>query len=251
MPTRVVALGASNLTRGLQSVIAVSRERHGPDVEVVAALGHGRSYGADSKFLARSLPGILQSGLWRTLDALPPAETQAIVSDVGNDILYGFSAAQILDWVREAVDRLERYTTDIVITGLPYGGVGNLSSTKFTIMRTVLFPPCRLSLAEVTTAAAAVEAGLAALAGSRGHRFVVMRPEWYSFDPIHIRPSLWQPVWRHVLTNDDAAMQHRLSRFEWIQVYRLRPERRRMFGVEQVTPQHGRRLPLGGRVWLY
>jgi hypothetical protein len=251
VPTRLVALGASNLTRGLQSVIALGREQYGPDVEIVAALGHGRSYGADSQFLARSLPGILQSGLWRTLDALPPAKTQAIVSDVGNDILYGFSPAQILAWVHEAVDRLERHTTDIVITGLPFGGIGNLSPAKFTVMRTVLFPPCRLTLAEVTEAAAAVEEGLMSLASSRGRRFVTMRPEWYGFDPIHIRPSLWQPVWRHMMTGDESSMPHRLSRLEWVRVYRLRPERRRVFGFEQITPQHGRRLPLGGRVWLF
>ena len=78
-----------------------------------------------------------------------------------------------------------------------------------------------------------------------------MRPEWYFFDPIHIRPSLWQPVWRHLLTGDSVSMRQPLSRLEWFQVYRLRPERRRMFGVEQVTPQHGQPLPLGGRVWLY
>jgi hypothetical protein len=29
------------------------------------------------------------------------------------------------------------------------------------------------------------------------------------------------------------------------------PERRWLFGVEQVTPQTGRALPSGGRVWLY
>lgn len=251
MAARIVALGASNLTRGLQSVVAVGRERYGRDVEIVAALGHGRSYGADSQFLARSLPGILQSGIWRALDTLPPADTLAIVSDVGNDILYQHSPAQILDWVHATVDRLERHTKDIVIAGLPNGGIAKLSPAKFTLFRSILFPPCRLSLAEVTEAAAVVEAGLIALAKSRGCRFVPMRSEWYSFDPIHIRPSLWQPVWRHLLTGDSVSAHQPLSRFEWIQVYRLRPERRRMFGVEQVTPQHGRRLPLGGRVWLY
>jgi hypothetical protein len=251
VPARVVALGASNLTRGLQSVVAVAREQYGRDVEIVAALGHGRSYGADSKFLARALPGILQSGLWRALDALPPAETRAIVSDVGNDILYGYSSQQILDWVVDAVDRLAQHTSDIVIAGLPGGGIAQLSAARFTLMRTVLFPTCRLPLVQVAAAAATVEAGLIELARSRGLRFVPMRAEWYSFDPIHIRPSLWQPVWRHILTGDALRERQPISRLEWIQVYRLRPERRRMFGIEQVTPQRGRELSRGGRVWLF
>lgn len=251
MPARLVALGASNLTRGLQSVIALGREQYGPDVEIVAALGHGRSYGADSHFLARSLPGILQSGLWHTLDALPPAETRAIVSDVGNDILYGYRPSQILDWVREAVDRLLRHTTDVTIAGLPYFHIERLSPRKFLVMRTVLFPPCRLSLAEVGEAAATIEDGLVKLASTRRLRFVPMNPEWYGFDPIHIRPSLWQPVWRQMLSGAAVTDHVALSRLEWMQVYRLRPERRRMFGVEQVTPQHGHVLPRGGRVWLF
>ena len=72
---RIVALGASDLTRGLPSLVAAARDRWGRDVEVVAALGR---------------PGILQSGLWDALDRLPRTATRAPVTDVGNDILYGF-----------------------------------------------------------------------------------------------------------------------------------------------------------------
>jgi hypothetical protein len=31
----------------------------------------------------------------------------------------------------------------------------------------------------------------------------------------------------------------------------MAPERRRLFGVEQFTPQQGLSLPSGGRLWLY
>jgi len=248
---RIVALGASNLTRGLQTVIAAARDDYGRDVEILAALGHGRSYGADSQFLARTLPGILQSGLWRTLDELPAAPTRVIVSDVGNDILYGYSAARILGWVREAVDRLQRHTNDVVIAGLPYFHIKRLSHGKFLAMRTVLFPGCRLTLEQVGEIAAAIEDGLVQLASARGLRFVPMNPEWYGFDPIHIRPSLWQPAWRQMLTGDAATHHLAQSPLEWMQIYKLRPERRWMFGLEQVTPQRGHALPRGGRVWLF
>ena len=70
-PHRVVALGASNLTRGFRTVVAAAREAWGPDVEVLAALGHGRSYGGESRFLGRVRPGILQSGLWSELARRP------------------------------------------------------------------------------------------------------------------------------------------------------------------------------------
>jgi hypothetical protein len=84
---RVVALGASNLTRGFQTVVSTARGAWGPEVEVFGALGHGRSYGARSRFTVRSLPGILESELWNDLSALPPVATRGLVTDVGNDIL--------------------------------------------------------------------------------------------------------------------------------------------------------------------
>ena len=69
--------------------------------------------------MIRTLPGILESGLWRQLESFAAAPTRALVTDVGNDILYGFSAEQTLAWVAEAVERLQKFTKDIVLTDLP------------------------------------------------------------------------------------------------------------------------------------
>ena len=251
MAARIVALGASNLTRGLHAVVAAARAEHGREVEVLAALGHGRSYGADSSFIARTLPGILQCELWPALDALPSAPTLAIVSDVGNDILYGFPPSRIVEWVTEAIGRLQQHAQEVVLAGLPHVGEKDVSIAKFKLMRSLLFPRCRLSLSEVSDAAAQVEDGLAALARARGLRFVEMRRKRYSVDPIHIKPSLWHPVWREIISGREGSRRLPQSRLEGVRLYCMRPARQRVFGIEQVTPQHGRRLPLGGRVWLY
>jgi hypothetical protein len=37
-----------------------------------------------SRLMVRTLPGILQSGLWHQLEVLPPAPTRALVTDVGS-----------------------------------------------------------------------------------------------------------------------------------------------------------------------
>ena len=52
---RVVALGASNLTRGFATVVSSAQSAWGTRVEVMAALGHGRSYGARSQLVFRAL----------------------------------------------------------------------------------------------------------------------------------------------------------------------------------------------------
>src|SRR5262245_30643476 len=128
---RVVALGASNLTRGFQTVVSAARAAWGPDVEILAALGHGRSYGAHSQVVFRRLPGILESGLWSELEARPLMTSRGLVTDVGNDIAYGYSAEQTLEWVEEAVRRLSRVTSDIVLTDMPLTSLRRLSKLKF------------------------------------------------------------------------------------------------------------------------
>lgn len=249
--TRVVALGASNLTRGFHAVVSTARAAWGPDVEILAALGHGRSYGARSRVLFRTLPGILDSGVWPALDARPQAPTRALVTDVGNDILYGFSADQTLSWVDEALGRLSRATQDIVLTDLPLASIRRLSGPEFVAFRSILVPSCRLSLGEVLDAAERVNAGLARLAATRGVKFFQLEAQWYGFDPIHVRPSLWRHAWQKILGVQPPVRSNGVSKVEALRLYLLRPERRWLFGVEQFTPQPGVALTSGGRVWLY
>jgi hypothetical protein len=248
---RVVALGASNLTRGFQTVVATSRAAWGPNVEVVAALGHGRSFGSESRVLARTIPGILQSGLWHELETLPPLPTKAIVTDIGNDILYGFSHTQILAWVEETVDRLKQFSDDIILAGLPRVGAHDISNAKFLFFRSILFPRCRLSFAQVADTAERVNEGVAAIAATRRLRFVRLKRDWYGIDPIHIRPSKWREAWQEIVCGDSWPSLGRLSRLEACRLYLMRPQHQQMFGVEFGAEQHGIQLPAGGRIWLY
>jgi hypothetical protein len=249
---RVVAVGASNLTRGFYAWVAAARGAWGPDVELLAALGHGRSYGGPSTFLARGLPGILQSGLWRELESHPPAPTRALVTDVGNDIMYGYPPAQILEWVDECVVRLHHVTSDVVVTGLPHVTAEGMSPGRYLLFRSLFFPRCRMRLDETLRAAAAVDAGLAAIARARGCAFVRMKPEWYHFDPIHIRPRMWATAWHEILCGEGRPPSGgRFTVREAARLYALQPERAAILGRERHTPQRGVALRAGGRVWLY
>ncbi len=248
---RVVALGASNLTRGFQTVVSTARVAWGPRVEVLAALGHGRSYGARSHLLFRSLPGILESGIWRELESRPRAVTRALVTDVGNDILYGFSPEQTLAWVGEALTRLRGATEDIVITDLPLASVRRLSKAKFLAFRSILVPSCRLSLSQVLERAERVNAGLVELSSTHGSRLAHLEGGWYGFDPIHIRRSLRNAAWGRILGAPPQTSTNGAPASESLRLSLLRPERRWAFGREQFTRQSGVALQAGGQVWLY
>jgi hypothetical protein len=248
---RVVALGASNLTRGFQTIVSSARSVWGPEVEVLAALGHGRSYGAPSRFLFRTLPSILKSGLWDELERRPPMTTRALVTDVGNDILYGFSVERTLGWVEEALIRLRAVTNDVVLTDLPLASVYRLSNFKFVAFRTALVPSCRLSLLQVLERTELVNEGLTKLSAAYDAKLFQLDPTWYGFDPIHVRPSQWRTAWQQILGARPKAKSSGGSIVESLKLYFMRPERRWLFGVEQFAPQSGTVLRSGGQVWLY
>ncbi len=250
--TRVVAVGASNLTRGFHAVVGAARQAWGPDVDVLVALGNGRSFGGPSTYLVRTLPGILHSGLWRELESQPPAPTRGLITDVGNDILYGARPAQILAWVDECAVRVGRFTQDVVVTGLPPATTSGLSPGRYLFFRSVFFPRCRLSFTRTIEAARAVESGLEELASRRGFRFCELKPEWYGLDPIHIRPGRVRSAWQEILGGDAPGGSSRGgARREALRLFCLQPERASYLGVERRTPQRGRALRAGGRVWLY
>lgn len=257
-PHRVVALGASNLTRGFRTVVAAAREAWGPDVEVLAALGHGRSYGGESRVLGRVLPGILQSGLWSELARRPAAPTHAVLTDVGNDVAYGHGAERTLAWVEECLDRLAPCAREVTVTDLPMASLRRLSPLRYLAFRTVLVPSCRLPLARVLDEAQRVSDGLVALAARRSLRLVRLRPEWYGFDPIHVRRRQWRAAWREILLGEEAvrasaaeSVTRAAALAETVRLYAMAPERSRVLGRERRVEQSGRALPSGGRVWLY
>lgn len=218
---------------------------------MLAALGHGRSYGAPSHFLTRTLPGILQSGLWPQLSRMAPAPAHGLITDVGNDILYGFSAQQILAWVNEAIDRLESHGAQVTVTGLPAVGEDDISPARFLFFRSVFFPRCRLSLADVAMRAAHIGEGLEELAERRRLRLVRLKREWYGVDPIHIRPSLWHAAWQEILRGPSDARYLDRHRGEALRLYFMRPEQQWVCGVPFGAPQTGRTLRGGGRLWLF
>lgn len=241
--TRVIALGASNLTRGLRTVVSMSRAAWGPDTEVFATLGLGRSYGASHTLLVRRLPGILQSGLWRALDEAPPVPSIGIVADIGNDILYGSPPEQILEWVGEAVTRLRRHTDRIALTGLPAHNVDGLTERKFRIMRSIMFPSSSQTLAGARATATVVQAGLEDMAATRGVRFVPLHPEWYGWDPIHFRYPCWRRVWGEFLGLDPVtwtAPPEPGGVAESARLWLRADEHRWLMGVHQYTKQSGK-----------
>jgi hypothetical protein len=252
---RVVLLGASNLTRGISTVVRLAQLSLGGPLQVLAALGHGRSYGWASRVLVRELPGIDQCGIWEALAVSPPAPTCALITDIGNDVFYGASADEILAWVERALDRLAAHNARVVMTLLPTDNATNISAWRFRLLRSVMFRHCSLELDEVHAITLEINERLRAIARDRAIELVAQRADWYGLDPIHIRFAQWPRAWSEILSawcsesKKTFSLEPSLAR--WLYLRSLPPQERTIFGRLRRAAQPAGRLADGTTIAFY
>lgn len=214
--TRSVLLGASNLRTALPRVVALLAAGPTPDAaatsatddphEILVACGHGRSYGARSTFLGvRSLPGIVECGLWPALRQRQPTAPGAgggLLTDLGNDLAYGFSVDRVLRWVTLCLDRLAAAGLDgpaVTLVAPPVASLERMGRRRFAVARRVLFPARSLDLDRLLHQTRRLEHELGRLAADRGYRLVEPDPGWYAWDRIHVRSGRREDAWREML----------------------------------------------------
>lgn len=203
----------------------------------------------------RKIPGILPSGLWETLRRAPALPTAALVTDIGNDLLYGHSVATITGWVEACLDRLAAHQSTTIVTGLPVENISGLTPARYKFFRTLLFPGCTLSLGEISDRALALNERVQRLAAGRGIPVIRPRVEWYGFDPIHLRQRHYPQAWSEVCARwRRDAEECRISRAklaESLYLWTRVPQRVQWFGWTVGAAQPSARLSDGTTVALY
>ncbi|MFL6261298.1 MAG: hypothetical protein ACJ76Y_16490 [Thermoanaerobaculia bacterium] len=244
---RAVLLGASNLRISLPLVLDRVRRRAGGPVEALAACGHGRSWGTWSRFLfVRHLPGIAQCGLWRELRVRPSRPTLALLTDVGNDLLYGARVEEIAGWVETCLDRLgAREETETVMTLLPLARLERLSGPQVRLAASLLFPGRPAPWPALLDRARELDDRLRRLGRERGARLVEPAAGWYGLDPIHLRRRARREAWAQILPGPAGAAGGG-QRLPF-----LGAAESRLFGAPLRRPQPAVRLPDGSTVALY
>lgn len=220
---RAILLGASNLKISLSPLLAGLRQRAGGPVEALTACGHGRSYGAWSRFLfVRRLPGIAACGLWPALEALPPRHDirrVALLTDPGNDLVYGASPEEIAGWIGTCLDRLACRGAETVLTLLPLPRLEKLTSGQVRLAASILFPGRPAPWPGLLDRARDLDDRLRRLGERYGARLVEPKAAWYGLDPIHLRRNVRQKVWDHVLSlwfpDPPAGSPGRRPRIPW------------------------------------
>lgn len=254
IPARLLCVGASNLARMALPLLAAARSRAGGPVEAHMALGRGRSFGVRSSLLGRGLDGIRHSAMWPLLPTLPAAPTTAILLDVGNDLLYGLPPPTILGWVDEVLQHLAAAADERHVVGLPLAAIGRLRPWQFRLVRSVLFPPSRLTLADARTMSQELHDGLRTLAARRGAAFHELPLAWYGFDPVHVRRRCWRAATHAWLAVPPAAVEPSprvAGALAQLRFLTAAPHARSWFGRAQHNRQPARRWADGSSLSLW
>jgi hypothetical protein len=251
---RVILLGASNVTLGLATVIAAAQQAWGAPLEIMAAIGHGRSYGTTSSVLGRRLPGIVQCGLWDDLQRRPPLPTAALLTDIGNDIIYGRSVGAILRWVETCLERLQPVAQRLVVTRLPLASLARTPNWRTRLLISLFFPSSRFDYGQALAKAHALDHELLTFARRYGAYVVQPQRAWYTWDPIHISRASRAVAWQNYLacwSDGRRFFPARRSFRRWMTAMRARPLCATWFGAERHHAQPSARLPDGTTLSLY
>ncbi len=236
----VVVLGASNVSRGLARLAATVRSRAGTPLELFVAAGHGRGYAASSRVGLRRLPSILASGLWRALDRERIERPCALLTDVGNELLYGLGVAAVARGVREAAARLADRGAALAITGLPLASIARVGRVRYRLLRTLYVPGCLLSLAEIQDASQWLDDELRAIAAQTGGTFLEQPGDWYGLDALHVRRSRLDDLWQLVADAwelQPASSRTSASLVEWATLGSRAAEVRSLARIPRLTRQ--------------
>lgn len=250
----------------------------GSPMDVYAALGHGRSYGVRSRVFVRDLPGILECGLWNALedqridDSLssaasessienrqsPVVPTFALITDIGNDIMYGVSPQVVAQWVEECINRLQAQAARITMTMLPIENLRAVSRFQYRVVKSMMFPTRKLTFEQAISRAVELHDRIVELAQQRDVRIVEPQAAWYGFDPIHIRFRHWPAAWGEILSavvlEQSSASNHQSptpSLVRWGRLKLMTPQQWWLFNKQLGRPQPSGRLPDGSAIHLF
>ena len=245
-------LGASNLTLAFPLVVSCLRSALPGPIDVLAAIGKGRSYGRTSRFLMRYLPGILECGLWGALEGRSRLETRALLADLGNDLVYGAEVDEIASWIERILDRLGEQDARCSLVRLPLENVDRISELRFRVARAVFYPGRAVRLDELGARARELDAKTVEIARARGVALVTQRSEWYGLDPIHVLRARREEVCGAWLGPICGGFDpKRLGRPDRIALSRARAEERRILGRVERHAQPSARLLDGTAVSVY
>lgn len=262
----VLVFGASNVRRGLVSLINEVNFCYGSRWDLVVVAGHGRSYGASTAVLGRRLPGIRQA-VWHDHFSGHHSARYALLTDFGNDLFYGATIFQIQQWIEECLAILHREKVKLTMTGLPLEAIQGCQKAKFFLLRAIFFPKTKLKFCDAIRGAERLDEVIRELSKTYRASYVQPLLQWYGVDPIHIRRGCYANAWSAFLRTDEMKKSaeksgenddfQSLFNSRWkcllltLKLFFIRAHQQRWLMIDRSMRQPALRIDAQRRVWFY
>ena len=138
-----VLLGASNLARGHHAIAEYIRNAMGTRcIGFYFALGPGRGYRVAGGIMSHSYSPIETCGILESVERKTRGKIglKVLVTDIGNDIMYGISGGELIDCLNGIFQRLENMGADICVSPISVWLEKELDPVKFYFLRTLFYP---------------------------------------------------------------------------------------------------------------
>ena len=142
-PVLFILLGASNLARSFYGLKGCIKRCLFPrSVNFIHAMGPGRGYISRGGIFNVTYTPIINCGVLETIryTRKPNQRVIALITDIGNDIMYGVPSEKIIRGIKYIVDTLSEFETDILITSISVDLKNEISEFYFHILRQIFFP---------------------------------------------------------------------------------------------------------------
>ncbi|WP_437192518.1 hypothetical protein [Planctomicrobium sp. SH527] len=224
-------------------------------VELFAAHGHGRSFCKRSHVLHRGLPSVLDCGIWSALELRPPVSSSwGLVTDVGNDLIYGVTVDQVVQQVHTALIKMHDLGFPITYVRPPLDRILQLSDRQYRIIKQMLFPGPTVPWKVLSQRAIELDLIVTQMATDLGGTAIKPELDWYGIDPIHIRSSQKIAAWTSILSSWPFPEPPLVRWPGWPQANRFwsqRPDERSYWSRSYQASQPSQQFNDGSTIWLY
>lgn len=196
-----ILLGASNLARAYSGFARLLEEGVRPrPARFLNAMGPGRGYSRPGGFMSVVYPPIGSCGVFSAAreQADGAERAVALVADIGNDIMYGASAEDIVADLEAVFEKLRGLGADILATPIPEVFEENFGEFYFRCLRFLFYPRSAVDREQAVAAVRRINRFLKDSESERGIRLIRGLDRYRGFDKIHYRFFHMHRVWSEI-----------------------------------------------------
>ena len=198
-PILFIFLGASNLARGHYALAnCLQRNLYPRPTQFMFALGPGRGYCAWGGLLNVVYSPIINSQIFSAVKKNERCKIVAVVTDIGNDIMYNVSPSDIKNCLRKIFKQLREFNALILTTPISSRLETELSEFSFFFLRSIFYPKSKVSYEQVVTGIHQINEFLKSY-NKENIQMLTKLEEFFGWDKIHYSLLRGHHAWSRVV----------------------------------------------------